>query len=141
MQLATRNYILTIRQITNYDICMKSMISLLKVAADETRVRILVALSVNELCVCQITELLELASSTVSRHLSILHGAGLVNMRKSGKWVYYRLAGRGAPKCIREILKLVIAASKDTEAERRILKRLKKVSAVSLEDICGRKIK
>lgn len=55
--------------------------------------------------------------------------------------VYYRLAGRGAPDCVREILKLMIAASNDSEAERRVLKRLKKVSAVSLEDICGKKIK
>ncbi len=119
---------------------MRITILILKAAADETRVRILLALSRHELCVCQITELLDLAPSTVSKHLSILYNARLVNMRKSGKWVYYSLSGKDASKSVREILKWIIASSQGSEAARRDIKRLKKIAAVSPEEICERKV-
>lgn len=45
-----------------------------------------------ELCVCQITEVLKLAPSTVSAHLRELKLAGLVVERRDGKWVYFGLA-------------------------------------------------
>ena len=56
---------------------------------DENRVRILSALRGQELCVCQVTGLLDLAPSTTSKHLSILRQARLIESRKHGKWVYY----------------------------------------------------
>jgi DNA-binding transcriptional ArsR family regulator len=59
-----------------------------KALADETRVRTLLSLRQGELCVCQITELFGLAPSTVSKHLSILFQAGLVDSRKDGRWMY-----------------------------------------------------
>jgi len=48
-------------------------------------------LDISELCVCQIVESLQLAPSTISKHLSILENAGLVQKRKNGRWVFYRL--------------------------------------------------
>lgn len=115
---------------------MRTTIAILKAAADEARARILLALSLKELCVCQITAVLDLAPSTVSKHLSILYGAELVNMRKCGKWVYYSLAGNDAPKSVREILKWVIASSIDSEEASRDLKKLRKVTSVPPEDLC-----
>ncbi|HBG47389.1 MAG TPA: transcriptional regulator [Deltaproteobacteria bacterium] len=115
---------------------MKSTMSLLKAVADDKRVRILFALCPNELCVCQITAVLGLAPSTVSRHLSILHEAGLVTMRKRGKWVYYSLSGRDAPKNVRELLKWVKASAKDSEEVRRDVKKLKKIISVPPEELC-----
>ena len=115
---------------------MRSTIAVLKAAADETRARILLALSFKELCVCQITAVLDLAPSTVSKHLSILYGAELVNMRKCGKWVYYSLAGRDASKSIRELVKWVIASSMDSEEARRDMRKLRKVTSVQPEDLC-----
>jgi DNA-binding transcriptional ArsR family regulator len=50
-------------------------------------------LTSGELCVCQVTEVLQLAPSTVSKHMSILRQAGLVEARKEGRWIYYRLVG------------------------------------------------
>jgi len=52
----------------------------------------LYALRHGELCVCQLIELMGLSPSTVSKHLSILRDAGLLDSRKDGRWVYYRLA-------------------------------------------------
>lgn len=73
------------------DIYMREFLNITKALADETRVRILLALQNQELCVCQITELFGLAQSTVSKHLSVLYQAGLVNYRKEGRWMIYAL--------------------------------------------------
>ncbi len=66
-------------------------LDIIKAISDENRLRAIMALRNGELCVCQIVELLQLAHSTVSKHMSILKQAGLVNSRKKGRWVYYRL--------------------------------------------------
>ncbi|ARJ67566.1 transcriptional regulator [Magnetospirillum sp. ME-1] len=66
-----------------------------KAVADPSRVRILKLLEGGELCVCQITTVLGLATATISKHLAALKVAGLLQQRRDGKWVYYRLAERG----------------------------------------------
>jgi DNA-binding transcriptional ArsR family regulator len=71
---------------------MKQFVTITNALADESRLRSLMALKEGELCACQIIDLLGLAPSTVSRHLSILKQANLVESRKDGKWMYYRLA-------------------------------------------------
>lgn len=60
--------------------------------ADPNRVRILKLLERGELCVCQITVVLDLAPATISKHLGLLKSSGLVQQRREGKWIYYRLA-------------------------------------------------
>jgi len=71
---------------------MRECITIIKALADENRVRILMVLRGRELCVCEIIGLLGLAPSTVSKHMSILKSAHLVESRKDSRWVYYRLA-------------------------------------------------
>lgn len=61
--------------------------------SDPNRLRLLMALDGRSLCVCQLTELLGLAPSTVSKHLSILKQTGMVNERKEGRWVFHELCG------------------------------------------------
>jgi DNA-binding transcriptional ArsR family regulator len=63
----------------------------LKAMAHPVRLRMLAMLRPGELCVCQLTAVLDLAASTVSGHLADLRAAGLVHERKDGKWVHYRL--------------------------------------------------
>jgi ArsR family transcriptional regulator len=65
-----------------------------KALADPTRIRILGLLVHGEICVCHIHESLRLPQSLVSRHLAYLRRAGLVEARKEGLWVHYRLAAR-----------------------------------------------
>ena len=66
------------------------MVQLFKGLSDPVRLRIFHALAVkNELCVCHLTDALVLPQSTVSRHLSVLKNAGLVDAERKGKWVYY----------------------------------------------------
>ena len=64
---------------------------LFKALGDYTRVRILFALSVNELCVCALAEVLDMSQSAISHQLRLLRAAQLVRYRKEGKNVYYTL--------------------------------------------------
>lgn len=65
-----------------------------KAVADPNRVRILKLLEGGELCVCQITTVLDFATCTVSKQLTQLKKSGLLQQRRDGKWVYYRLSER-----------------------------------------------
>ena len=85
---------------------MRDFMYITKALADESRVRMLMALRGGELCVCQITELFGFAPSTVSKHLSILFQAGLVESRKKDRWIYYQLPGKNAPAAVRAALDL-----------------------------------
>ena len=76
-----------------------------KALSDGQRIRIMMLLRGGELCVCRIVEVLALAPSTVSKHLSILSEADLVEVRKDGRWAYYRLARGEARKTVRPVLK------------------------------------
>ncbi len=70
---------------------IKDVLAVGKALSDKNRVRALMALYVvGDLCVCQITQLLGLATATVSRHMSILLESGLVATYKVGRWVHYR---------------------------------------------------
>ncbi len=62
-----------------------------KAIGDPTRTRILKLLEAGGLCVCQVQAVLGLAPSTVSKHLTILKLAGLVEDQRDGKWIEYGL--------------------------------------------------
>jgi DNA-binding transcriptional ArsR family regulator len=76
---------------------LPNAITVLKAMGHPVRLRILAMLRSGELCVCQTTALLNLATSTVSAHLADLKRAGLVTERKEGRWVFYRLADEESP--------------------------------------------
>ena len=62
-----------------------------KVIGDKTRIKILLALFESELCVCDISVILEMSQSAISHQLRVLKQSGLVKNRKDGKIVYYSL--------------------------------------------------
>lgn len=92
---------------------MNELIYIMKALAEPVRVRLLCALREGELCVCQLIELLELAPATVSKHLSILHRADLVERRKKGRWVYYRLPQSYPDALTRQVVKEVFRVLAD----------------------------
>jgi len=117
---------------------MREFMAITKALSDPNRIRILLALRRGELCVCQITELFGFAPSTISKHLSILHHAGLIRSRKSERWVYYRLPDKTADVAIREALDWVhksLAKSEETTAD---AKKLKVIMKTDLAVICRR---
>jgi len=106
--------------------------------ADENRVRALVALRKQELCVCQLICLLDLAPSTVSKHLLILKQAGLVEARKTARWVYYRIADTDNRPEIAAALTWVLDSLARTPEIREDDRRLREILATELDEICCR---
>ena len=76
---------------------MFNFITTVRALGDENRARILMALRLRTLCVCEITTLLGLAASTTSKHLFLLRQARLIESIKKGRWVYYRLPQNPSP--------------------------------------------
>ena len=70
---------------------IKSLSLFFKAISDETRIRIICALNINELCVCDLTAVLQMTKSAISHQLRTLRNAGIVKNRKVGKVVYYSL--------------------------------------------------
>ena len=73
---------------------LSDMETLFKALADATRLRILGLLLTGEVCVCDIHESLKIPQSKASRHLAYLRRSGLVETRRDGLWIHYRLATR-----------------------------------------------
>ncbi len=115
---------------------MKSTLRVTKALADLQRVRILMMLQAGELCVCQIVEVLELAPSTVSKHLSILSAADLVVSRKKGRWAYYRLPTDDADVFVRPVLEWLGDILKEDLTIERDMDKLKVVVTCDPEKLC-----
>ncbi|NOY75568.1 MAG: winged helix-turn-helix transcriptional regulator [Kiritimatiellaeota bacterium] len=109
---------------------------LMKALSDSNRVRALIALRDRELCVCQLMELLELAISTVSKHMSILKQAKLVRTRKTGRWVYYSLDNTQTTQG--ELTDLAIKSLIESETIIRDASRIKKILNSDIEELCGK---
>jgi ArsR family transcriptional regulator len=84
-----------------------NLIELFKTLSDETRLRILLLLSHKELCVCEISDILDESQPKVSRHLSKLRDMGYVKDERQGQWVFYSLNVR------EEILKTIFQSISD----------------------------
>lgn len=117
---------------------MRAFMNLTKALSDANRVRTLLALRAGELCVCQITELLGFAPSTVSKHLSLLAQAGLVESRKDGRWIYYRLPGRTAPVAVREAIDWVEQSLANDPQAVADAKQLKLILKENPTELCKR---
>jgi len=76
---------------------LSEMEGLFKALADATRLRILGLLLTGEVCVCHIHESLKIPQPKASRHLAYLRRAGLVDTRRDGLWIHYRLADLSDP--------------------------------------------
>ena len=117
---------------------MRTFMNITKALSDENRIRALMALRDGELCVCQITELLGLAPSTISKHLSVLFQAGLLESRKQGRWMYYRLPGKTASSEVDEAIQWVL---KTLEQNARIVedrRNLKQIVQLDPAELCKR---
>ena len=117
---------------------MREVISIAKALSDPNRVRILRALKGRELCVCQLVRLLELAASTVSKHMAVLRQAWLVDYRKDGRWAYYHRAGPDAPEAARGALQWLDASIKDSVFLEKDAQKLAEILQEPVEESCAR---
>jgi DNA-binding transcriptional ArsR family regulator len=113
---------------------MREILAITKALGDETRLRALLAVKDGELCLCQIIDVLGLSPATVSKHMSILYQAGLVERRKDGKWHYYRIAG-GAKSPARGILDWVFAQAATDRTLRDDARRTRRVRRKALGEL------
>lgn len=114
---------------------MNEFMGICKALSDQNRVRAIMALKGRELCVCQIIALLGLAPSTVSKHMSILRNAKLVESRKAGLWMHYRLPDRPSPQ-IRKAIAWVCGSLENNETVKKDGVQLKKILKMDVEEIC-----
>ena len=117
---------------------MESVLAIARALSDENRVRALLALGDQEVCVCQIVELLQLAPSTVSKHMSILKQAKLVVAKKNGRWVHYRLPGKEASPIVRQALSWVRQAAMADNGIKNDAVKMVKILDTDRELICER---
>jgi len=113
---------------------MRKLAKSFQALSDTNRIRILKMLEVRPLCVCEITEILTLAISTVSKHLSILRDAEFILDEKDGKWVNYFLNKSKNDDHVTNLLSLIsdwIPDDKIISDDRR------RVESVDRNIICG----
>ncbi len=116
---------------------MKNVLSILKSLSDRNRLRTVSALMVHdELCACEITELLGISGATVSKHLSTLANAGVVTSRKEGRWIFFKLAQNN--KTLKPVFNWLKRELKEDEDILNDFIMLKKIVASDREEICRR---
>jgi len=112
---------------------MEQLIKIFKALADKNRLRIVKMLQQKNLCVCEITAILGLATSTVSKHLSILKEAKIIGDIKDGKWVDYYLIKGGRNIYLAGLLPLIFFWLND---DTQIKSDVKKLKTTRREDLC-----
>jgi ArsR family transcriptional regulator, arsenate/arsenite/antimonite-responsive transcriptional repressor len=98
--------------------------------ADKTRLRILNLIGEDEICVGQLVEVLGESQPKISRHLAYLRGAGLVDVRRDGKWMHYRVA-EPENELAAEILSDLIAGLGLQEQLRKERRRLEAIGGIA----------
>ncbi len=70
------------------------MVDIFKALSEESRLRILALLTIDEMCVCEIEECLNMTQSNVSRHLTVLKQCGILDSYKQAQWAYYKISDK-----------------------------------------------
>jgi len=106
----------------------------MKALSDPNRVKMIKVLQQKKMCVCELQGTLDLAQSTVSKHLRILEEAGLVGYNKDGLWVNYFLAdGKHSTYAASLLGNLQHWLNEDPD----IAELMNKAPFINREDICG----
>jgi ArsR family transcriptional regulator len=104
---------------------VRSLAQLMKALGDETRLRVVALLAHGELCVCHVQAALELTQPNVSRLFAVLRAAGVVEARREGNWIYYRLAEQ-ENEDRRRLLRSIVQGFAQRDVLRRDVERLLK---------------
>ncbi len=114
---------------------MKAFIKVMKALSDPNRVKIVKMLQHKRMCVCEIQEALNIAQSSVSKHLKTLEEAGLVDYMKDGLWVNYYLSDGGRSPYVSSLMGNLRHWLEDEPEISALLKRL---PSIRREEICGK---
>ena len=111
---------------------MDKLVKIFKALGDKNRLRIVKMLQQRSLCVCEMTAVLELATSTVSAHLSLLKEAEFIYDEKDGKWVDYHLNTQSKNLFVTGLLPLITFWLNDDEQVKSDLEKLKTTDRIEL---------
>ena len=114
---------------------MKDFIKVMKALSDPNRVKIVKMLQHKVMCVCELQEVLQIAQSSVSKHLRILEEAGLATYKKDGLWVNYYLTDGMKSPYASSLMGNLRHWLEDEPEVREIMKRLPHIRR---EEICKR---
>jgi len=107
------------------DLEIRPLSRLFRALGDDTRLRIVALLGHGELCVCHVEQALDLSQPNASRQLGILKSAGVVDSRRDGTWVYYRIAPQ-EHEAVQRVLSLLTESLSARRALKSDLVRLRK---------------
>ena len=133
LNLTFCNIISIFIEMINGEIVLDELLKILKALADKNRLRIIKMLQQRTLCVCEITSVLSLATSTVSNHLSILKECDMIRDRKDGKWVDYYLNLKSKKLFVSGLLPLISFWLND---DNQVKMDLEKLRETHREDLC-----
>jgi len=114
---------------------MKKIVNIFKALSDDTRLRVVKLLQERELCVCELMQVLDMSQPRISRHMSVLKNAGLVEDRREGKWVHYSLWKETQGKEIKIFLDSMAVIANNEAVVKADKKNLKK--AIRLSEVKG----
>ncbi|MBI2859264.1 MAG: winged helix-turn-helix transcriptional regulator [Chloroflexi bacterium] len=83
---------------------MRELTKILKVLSDDSRLRVLNLLLERECCVCEVMQIMEISQSKASRILGALYDAGLLKLRREGRWALYSIDADGTKGYLNDIL-------------------------------------
>ena len=83
---------------------MRELTKTLKVLSDESRLRVLNLIQERECCVCEVMQVMSISQSKASRICSALYDAGLLNLRRDGRWVHYSIANDPSKEYVADII-------------------------------------
>lgn len=113
---------------------MEEFIKVMKALSDPNRVKLVKMLQKRTMCVCEIQASLGIAQPTVSKHLKILEGVGLVDRKKEGLWVNYSLTDGGRSPYAASLLGNLKHWLDDDPSVRDLIG---KSEVIRREDLCG----
>lgn len=96
----------------------QQMARVFKALGDENRIIILQKLQCGETCACKLLEEMDISQSTLSHHMRVLADAGIVDSRRSGKWIHYVLSEEGGRRAI-AMLSELLETRREAESPRR----------------------
>lgn len=111
---------------------------LFSLLSDETRLRCLVLLQKEgELCVCEISQIIESTQPKMSRHLALMRNSGLVSDKRRGQWVYYSLN----PSLPGWAKKIIESTLENLQKEEPYSTDIGRMRSLKKENVCNSKLK
>lgn len=112
---------------------MEERINLLKTLADPTRMKLLKLLLLDEFCVCELQELLQISQPAVSQHMAKLKTAGLAQERRAGMWTYYKADRTVVEGQLQALAQFILA---DPAAAPSMSGEMERLATLNRVDIC-----